>query len=131
MRNEMQAEGTANIEIGKKIKLFRQMKKMQKKELAEFFSVTIQQLDKYENGSNRISASKLFLMIDFFKVNPLYFFNNYNENKADNEKFMIEKNLPVVQNQEKIQGLISTFIAIDDEEIQTGLINLMKNLGKK
>ena len=130
MRNEMQAEGTANLEIGKKIKLFRQMKKMPKKELAEFFSVTIQQLDKYENGSNRISASKLFLMIDYFKINPLYFFNNYNENTVDNENFMIEKNLPVVQNQEKIQELISIFIAINDESVQDGIVNLMKNLGK-
>lgn len=43
-------------------------------DLGRALGVTFQQVQKYEKGSNRISASKLWQVAQFFKVDPAYFF---------------------------------------------------------
>ena len=43
-------------------------------ELGRALGVTFQQVQKYEKGANRISASKLWQMADFFRVDIGYFF---------------------------------------------------------
>lgn len=43
-------------------------------DLGRALGLTFQQIQKYEKGANRISASKLWQMADFFKVDIAYFF---------------------------------------------------------
>jgi transcriptional regulator with XRE-family HTH domain len=45
--------------------------------LAKAVGVSFQQVQKYEKGTNRISASKLFEMADFMKVGIPFFFDGY------------------------------------------------------
>src|SRR6218665_1044372 len=44
-------------------------------DLGRALGLTFQQIQKYEKGANRISASKLWQMADFFKVDIGYFFD--------------------------------------------------------
>ena len=46
--------------------------------LAKAVGVSFQQVQKYEKGTNRVSASKLFEMADFMKVGIPFFFDGYN-----------------------------------------------------
>lgn len=43
-------------------------------DLGRVLGLTFQQIQKYEKGSNRISASKLWEIANFFKVDVTYFF---------------------------------------------------------
>ena len=43
--------------------------------LAKAVGVSFQQVQKYEKGTNRVSASKLFEMADFMKVGIPFFFD--------------------------------------------------------
>ncbi len=43
--------------------------------MAGALGLTFQQVQKYERGSNRISASKLFEIAKFLQVPPAYFFD--------------------------------------------------------
>ena len=45
--------------------------------LGKAVGVSFQQMQKYEKGQNRISASKLFEIADFLKVDIPYFFDGY------------------------------------------------------
>ena len=45
--------------------------------LAKAVGVSFQQVQKYEKGTNRVSASKLFEMADFMKVGIPFFFEGY------------------------------------------------------
>jgi transcriptional regulator with XRE-family HTH domain len=45
--------------------------------LAKAVGVSFQQVQKYEKGANRVSASKLFEIADFMKVDIPFFFNGY------------------------------------------------------
>jgi transcriptional regulator with XRE-family HTH domain len=51
-------------------------------DLGKAIGVTFQQVQKYEKGSNRISASKLWQIADFFKVDIGYFFQGFSEAAA-------------------------------------------------
>lgn len=44
-------------------------------DLAQALGVTFQQVQKYEKGSNRISASKLWATAEYFDVGVAYFFS--------------------------------------------------------
>ncbi|WP_375654372.1 MULTISPECIES: helix-turn-helix domain-containing protein [unclassified Bartonella] len=68
-----------DIFIGKKIRLRRKMLKMSQKTLGQHLGVTFQQIQKYENGLNRVSAERLKEIADILNV-PLVFF--YADNSA-------------------------------------------------
>ncbi|WP_375703256.1 helix-turn-helix domain-containing protein [Bartonella sp. AD13SXNS] len=70
----MRAKNLDNdIFIGKKIRLKRKMLKMSQKILGQHLGVTFQQIQKYENGLNRVSAGRLKEIADILNV-PVSFF---------------------------------------------------------
>lgn len=65
-----------NIEviIGHKVKYFRIRRSMTQKVLGEAIGVTTQQIQKYEQGYNRISVSRLMCIAQFLKFLLKFFF---------------------------------------------------------
>ena len=63
-----------DIHVGSRIRLRRTMLGMSQEKLGESLGITFQQIQKYEKGANRISASKLWDIARFFKVDIGYFF---------------------------------------------------------
>ncbi|WP_375656472.1 helix-turn-helix domain-containing protein [Bartonella sp. CM120XJJH] len=59
--------------VGKKIRFRRKMLKMSQKTLGQHLGVTFQQIQKYENGLNRVSAGRLKEISDILNV-PVSFF---------------------------------------------------------
>ncbi|WP_273758193.1 helix-turn-helix domain-containing protein [Bartonella sp. AU55XJBT] len=59
--------------VGKKIRLRRQMLKMSQTTLGHALGVSFQQIQKYENGLNRVSAGRLMQISDILNV-PISFF---------------------------------------------------------
>ncbi|WP_411267538.1 helix-turn-helix domain-containing protein [Asticcacaulis sp. 201] len=55
---------------------------MSQEGLAETIDLTFQQVQKYERGSNRISASKLYEISKALKAPVAYFFEGYGENEG-------------------------------------------------
>ena len=51
--------GSIDLEIGQRIRRQRNMRQMSQEELAARLGISCQQLQKYEGGANRISASRL------------------------------------------------------------------------
>ena len=56
--------------IGKQIKMLRLSRKITQRDLAEQMSVTYQQIQKYENGLNKISVSRLWQVCEIFQITP-------------------------------------------------------------
>lgn len=52
---------------------------MSQERLAEALGLTFQQIQKYERGANRVSASKLFEISRALRVIPAYFFAGLDE----------------------------------------------------
>jgi transcriptional regulator with XRE-family HTH domain len=60
--------------VGSRVRMRRLMLHVSQGRLANALGVTFQQVQKYEKGTNRISASRLQQISDFLKVPVLFFF---------------------------------------------------------
>ena len=75
MKNpERKTPNPIDVEVGSKIRLRRLLVRMSQQELAGQLGVTFQQVQKYEKGTNRVSASRLQQIATIFRVRPSFFF---------------------------------------------------------
>ena len=71
-----------DLHVGARVRMRRKFLGMSQEGLAETILLTFQQVQKYERGSNRISASKLWEIAKALKAPVAYFFEGYGENEA-------------------------------------------------
>ena len=62
--------------VGKKLKLQRKVFGLTQADLGNRVDISFQQIQKYETGQNRISASMLFKISNVLEVSVEYFFQN-------------------------------------------------------
>ena len=64
-----------DVHVGSRVRLRRTLLGMNQTQLGEKLGITFQQIQKYENGFNRISASRLYQMTHILDVPVLFFFD--------------------------------------------------------
>ncbi|MEC3860271.1 helix-turn-helix transcriptional regulator [Mesobacterium sp. TK19101] len=72
--------------VGQRIKARRQALELTQTQLAEKIGVTFQQVQKYENGTNRVSAARLWNIAEVFEVPITFFFDSLDETLAEDGK---------------------------------------------
>lgn len=77
MKNKTKKTQDLDFVLGNKIFLLRKQKNMSRNALAQLVGVTHQQVAKYENGTNRISVSRLVLISKALEVEMNYFFGEF------------------------------------------------------
>lgn len=77
-----------NIHIGKQIKARRKALKLSQKKLGELIGVSFQQIQKYENGINKILASNLYILSLHMKVPISFFFDSLNFDYTTEEQIL-------------------------------------------
>src|SRR5210317_2585259 len=65
-----------DMHVGKRVRLRRTLLGMSQEQLGAELNVTFQQIQKYERGANRVSASRLWDISQILKVDIGYFFND-------------------------------------------------------
>ena len=63
-----------DVHVGSRIRMRRQLINMSQERLGELLDITFQQVQKYEKGANRISASRLFYTAKTLGVPVQFFF---------------------------------------------------------
>ncbi len=64
-------------QVGVRVRMCRLMIKMSQQQLAAGLGVSFQQVQKYENGSNRIGASRLRRLAEILRVPVSFFFEDF------------------------------------------------------
>ena len=124
-KNDAQREKhPVDIKVGKLIRARRRILNMTQEDLAEKSGVKFQQIQKYELGDNRVSASRLKMIADALEVHPAFFFD---------ENF--EKHTGITVHIEALGGgsnpigrMVQVFAHLD-AKVQEQLIELTKSLG--
>ena len=107
-----------DIHVGSRLRAARVMRGQSQTNLADKLGLTFQQVQKYETGANRISASKLFDISKIWGVTPDYFFEGLEDTRGGGTA---EMDLKAIR--------IATMIAkISDENIKNRLSGLIKAL---
>lgn len=119
-------ETTIDRHVGARVRLRRKLLRISQEELADSIAVTYQQIQKYERGANRISASKLWLLSEELGVRIQYFFEGL-EGPGQPEEGL-EPALRFLWTDDGLR-FARTFAAISDHETRRRLLSLMEVMG--
>lgn len=108
--------------IGDKVKQKRRELGISQGKLGEKLGITFQQVQKYENGKNRISASTLFQISKIFGVNFSYFVEGFDKNSTLHDSSSVSYQ---VKNKET-NNLVNYFSNISDPVIKKRILDLVK-----
>ena len=102
---------SVDLHVGQRLKQARKMRRMSLSSVAEKMGLSFQQIQKYETGANRISASCLFELSQVLDVPTAFFFAGV-ERKDPTHKMLdeqIEKALASIEDA-RLQERIISFI---------------------
>ena len=68
-----------DVHVGNRVRMRRMLIGMSQEKLGERLGLTFQQVQKYEKGSNRVSASRLYQMAQILGVPVQFFFEDMSE----------------------------------------------------
>jgi transcriptional regulator with XRE-family HTH domain len=109
--------------VGARIKNLRLRNKLSQTALGEQIGVTFQQIQKYENGTNRISAGRLVQLAKFFGV-PVAAF--YSEVQPGNAKFT--KGLSATGADKNLDRLVTAFQALKKKNIRAAILRVAEEM---
>lgn len=108
----------------------RELRGLPQKELARQLGISFQQVQKYESGANRISASKMWQLCEVLDVAPGYFF----EGLEGKRRGKGEASLGVPQDgrsARQVLDLNQAFKQIEDTRVRRQVVQLVKSLTRK
>jgi transcriptional regulator with XRE-family HTH domain len=104
-----------DIHVGKRIRQRRWLTGMTQQKLAEMVGIKFQQIQKYETGANRVSASRLWDIADALDVNVSFFFEGMeetqNEGPSKADSFQHD-----VMGDKEAMDLIRSYYAIPEDQ---------------
>lgn len=105
-----------DLHVGSRVRQRRRLLGMTQQKLADSVSIRFQQIQKYESGANRISASRLWTLAKALDVPISYFFDGVDEVGASNGSYGDHPATPVdaLENKDTI-ALIRAFYTMNDE----------------
>lgn len=128
-----------DVHVGGRVRLRRVFLGYSQEKLANALGLTFQQIQKYERGANRISASKLYELSRILSVPVTYFFEGV-ESEGDeagsgsevgaNGSGVIHSSDPDFTNQRETLQLISSYYRIPDSKVRAEVLSLLKTLGR-
>lgn len=122
-----------DIHVGARLRLRRTLLGLSQEKLGEAVGITFQQLQKYERGSNRISASRLFNLSQVLGVPVSYFFDDM---PSPEQISTPSPDLPPSETEEfesmarrETLELVRAYYRIDDPAVRKRTFDLLKALG--
>jgi transcriptional regulator with XRE-family HTH domain len=112
--------------VGERVRLRRIMLKMNQTELGSQIGVTFQQLQKYEKGTNRIGASRLYQLAQILNVPPGFFFDGLPGSKGN---AVLPDYLTDVMGTAEGQRIVQALARVRDKKIRGPLEELLDSLG--
>ena len=121
-----------DVLVGSRIRLLRKRRKMSQAELGKALGVTFQQIQKYENGKNRVGASRLQNISNILNVPVAFFFEDAPGENANTQSGMAEAHssnyvVDFLSSSEGLQ-LNRAFVKISDAKVRRKLVDLVKAL---
>jgi transcriptional regulator with XRE-family HTH domain len=111
-----------DIHVGKRIRQRRWLTGMTQQKLAELVGIKFQQIQKYETGANRVSASRLWDIADALEVNVAFFFEGMQQEDAETAGVVVPKNTALanvpldVTGDKEAMDLIRSYYAIPEDQ---------------
>jgi transcriptional regulator with XRE-family HTH domain len=113
-------EETLDQHIGRRLRLYRNVKGISQKKLGQSVGITFQQIQKYEKATNRIGSGRLLLLARFLGVPITYFYEGLPEYPLTGPDLSRFKN----------QKIIGALLRLEGTPSYPHLCKLIKELAK-
>jgi transcriptional regulator with XRE-family HTH domain len=125
MATKTKSPDATDQSVGQKIRAQRIMRGLSQTELGNKLGVTFQQIQKYEKGSNRVSAGRLKRIAEILEVPVSFFFDGASGNdeaiKNINEGFSFLETAASVR-------LVRAFAEIENQNIRSSIVTLVEGI---
>ncbi len=116
-----------DFEIARRMRTMRLLRNMSQNSLGKHLGITFQQIQKYEKGTNRISAGRLQRIAQVFDVSVSYFFG---ATDGDGDGDVTNEIMNFLDNRYSLR-LIQAFAGIKNRNAQLALVELTEQLTKR
>ena len=126
-----------DVHVGGRVRLRRTLLGLSQEKLGEMIGLTFQQVQKYERGSNRVGASRLFDLSRVLDVPMSFFFEDMNDQPppkpsrkrgASEERSTFAGSAAPIAKRETLE-LVRAYYKIDDTEVRKKVFDLVKAMG--
>jgi transcriptional regulator with XRE-family HTH domain len=122
--------------VGMQLRQRRSLLGLSQEKLAEQVGITFQQIQKYENGANRISASRLYEFSKVLDIPVAFFFENSNDQSprltsgfAENDQAEFDGPEDIMRRKETLE-LIRVYYSIENPKLRKDLFKLVKSMAE-
>ena len=105
-----------DIHVGRKIKEIRTLRRLSQTDVARKLDLSFQQIQKYEIGSNRVAASRLFELAQILDVPPSYFFEGLHDNTND------------APTGDAGMAIVTALAAIKDDKVKSRIVTFIEDV---
>jgi transcriptional regulator with XRE-family HTH domain len=127
-----------DVHVGARIRVRRTLLGLSQEKLGEMIGLTFQQVQKYERGSNRVGASRLFDLARVLDVPMSYFFEDMDEKPAarpsrrraaqEDRAAYTAAGTPITK-RETLE-LVRAYYHIDDGDVRRKVFDLVRAMGQ-
>ena len=120
-----------DIRVGARLRLRRNMRGLSQQKLGQALGLTFQQVQKYERGANKITASRLHELSQLLDVPISFFFDDTDPVRAPAMGSFAEPPAKVVSDpvrEQEATELIQAYFSIKGTEVRRCLLDLTKTL---
>lgn len=105
-----------DIHVGRKLKQIRTLRRLSQTDVARKLDLSFQQIQKYEIGSNRVAASRLFELSQILDVPPSFFFDGLHDNQNT-----APQNDPGME-------IVTALAAIKDDDVKSRIVTFIEDV---
>ncbi len=111
--------------VGQNIRFQRMAKGLSQEAVADRLGLTFQQIQKYEKGTNRVSARRLVELASLFGTSITTLFDGVDLPKAINNRTVTD-----ILNEPRAIELLRAFSSIESEDVRGSIVNLALELSR-
>lgn len=136
-----------DVHVGQRLRVRRSLLGMSQEKLAEAIGITFQQIQKYERGTNRVSAGRLYQFSKILGVPIAYFYDQFGEliapkpamgfGLSDQDQEAFQGPAPSskdgeadLMNRRETIALVRSYYSIQDEKIRKDVLKLIKSMAQ-
>ncbi len=135
MRKPRPRANAIDAHVGHRVRTRRTLLGLNQTQLGEALGISFQQVQKYENGSNRIGASRLYHLSKILDVPVSYFYEDMPEELGEapqpaEHPSREERELDIMHKRETLE-LVRAYYRIEDAEVRQRLRETVRALARE
>ncbi len=141
MKKDDNTPDPVDVYVGRRLRLRREILRLSQEQVANAIGVTFQQIQKYEQGRNRVSASRLYDICHVLNIHMTYLFQGLNtdvvlrqrndrEEPALLQKTGVDFDGACYMEQTETLELVRSFWRIPNPKARQELLELIQLLGR-